>query len=137
MNAALAPSGARTSLRSCRAAPPVRSGCTAQRAAPGSHTYVAESTATRIPPGTTSKLVNGRANGLTSLPVAWESPRARASWSKARARVFFAGSTTTNSVPSAKVFRYQKRSPSSQVGRTAPPRTSGFMLAPRNRSALA
>ena len=52
-------------------------------------------------------------------------------------RVRRTGSTTTNSAPAAVVFRYQKRSPSSQAGRTDAPKTSGAVRGARNFSARA
>ena len=60
--------------------------------------------------------------------IASDSARARASWSNARVLDFFAGSTTTNSVPCGTSLRYQKRLPSTQLGRTDAPNTSGVVF---------
>ena len=48
-----------------------------------------------------------------------------------------AGSASTNSAPSALVFRYHRRSPESHVGRTVAPKTSGAVLVLKNPSARA
>ena len=58
---------------------------------------------------------NGRWVPSYFPPDAEESVAASLAWSKAGSRVRVDGSTSTNSLPSAVVLRYQKRSPSNQV----------------------
>src|SRR5580693_1806025 len=74
--------------------------------------------ATVAPSAEGSISVNGRCPASYFVPAAVDSDAASLAWSKAGWRVPLAGSTSTNSLPSAVVTRYQKRSPDSQLGRT-------------------
>jgi len=76
----------------------------------------------------------------TTFRPAPRAPPARAGATCAESttlRVRFSGSTTTNSAPAGVLFRYQNRSPSSQVGRTEARKTSGAVFQLRNFSARA
>ena len=90
-----------------------------------------------MPSDESSIVWNGSFFASTVVPETVASAAARRSWSKARTRVFFTGSTSMNSPPSPVELRYVKRSSGSHVAFTVPPTTSGFTAAARNRSARA
>ena len=71
---------------------------------------------------------NGNRVALIGRPNAVVSAAATAAWSKAGALVPPSASTSMNSLPVAIWLRYQKRSPGSQFGLTAPFDTSGVVL---------
>src|SRR5436190_2906728 len=75
-----------------------------------------------------SRSWKGRLAAEYVRPLAEERAAASLTWSKAGARVPFAGSMSTNSAPSAVVTRYQKRSSGSQLGRTPERRTRDVVL---------
>ena len=125
MNAARVLSGEYTALRSGS-----RRGAALQRVAGRSQVQrrVRASNPTDLPSGARSNWLNGRWNASSVVSAARERAAARAAWSKARARVRFAGSTSTNSKPCGIATRYQNRPLASHVGRTPVPNTSGVVL---------
>src|SRR5262245_54333791 len=62
-----------------------------------------------------ARVLKGSFSALNVVSAARPSARARAAWSKAGPRVFFAGSTRKNAAPAVVVPRYQKRPSGSHV----------------------
>src|ERR1044071_217003 len=122
MNAPLFPSGDIVSGAAPRCVPcEVAAGGDAVHAVPcRSQVYRRAPTTPMMdfPSGVNSKFVNGSVSASYFPPAVAENAAATFVWSKARVRVFFTGSTMTNSLPPGIAFRYQNRPSGSQVGRT-------------------
>ena len=127
MNAACVPSGDVTESGGVRS-----SGASAGRhaAPPVSHVQRRSPKPNGIdcPSAEYSNVANGRSSAEYFASAAFDSAAATRSWSKARARVRAAGSTSTNSWPPATSLRYQNRPSASHVGRTVAPATSESVL---------